>query len=51
MPMSDCMCCGNPTEARSLVPCRGCGSMICPACAEEGGGLCADCGGAEETVF
>lgn len=43
MPMTDCMCCMNPAEARSLTACRSCGSLICPDCARAGDGYCADC--------
>ncbi len=43
MAVMECEACGEVREARSMTPCRGCGRMLCPDCAEVEAGLCADC--------
>lgn len=43
MSMTDCPCCGQMTDARSMRSCKRCGAMICADCEEEGKGYCREC--------
>ena len=43
MTMMECEACGAPCRADELTPCRCCGRLLCPDCAEVEKGLCADC--------
>ncbi|MCL2751928.1 MAG: hypothetical protein FWE62_04130 [Firmicutes bacterium] len=40
-----CTTCGDFTDSREMMTCRGCGALVCPGCAAQNGYLCDSCYG------
>ena len=43
MALIECSCCSSRAQDRSMVPCVGCGRLLCPDCARVEESLCVDC--------
>ena len=50
MALMECSGCGRAVDSRSMTSCPGCHEALCPECARENGGYCAECAGEAQLV-
>lgn len=47
MSKTQCVDCSSAHDAREMMNCKLCGSMVCPNCSQRQGHLCSNCLGEE----